>query len=216
MWPFGWKAAERLGDYFEPLADIVFPAEILFLGSGATPPEKGWKGVPLVRINEKTLDFHGEHPIFAVISQILSTPKVLKHPLFATGETPWLWQFMNELSLEKSKEIGERPIAKYRLVGTSGLRRAEPYRGLGSRFTTGSLVCLFLLHCPARKILLAGYDGYAGPGPFLRADGKRWHGRHHGHDLAAEWRMIEASAEAARAAGKEVLIAKTMPRPACP
>jgi hypothetical protein len=213
--PFLRRKPVRLEAFFEPLADIAFPEELLFLGSGATPPKPEWSGIPSVRVNDKTLELYPEHPVFGVISQILSTPKVLRHPLFRGERTPWLWQFMNEIKLETGRRReregeGERgkPLEKYRLIGTKDLKDTAFYRRLDSQFTTGSLVVLFLLHAPVRRFLIAGYDGYKGQERYLRADGKPWHGRHHGHDLGAEWALIEKAAACAREAGKIVEIAK--------
>lgn len=206
----------RLADFFEPLSDIEFPREILFLGSGSTPPRPHWSSMPSIRVNDKTLGLFPEHPIFGVLTQILSTPKVMRHPLFRVDDPPWIWQFMNEIRLETSRgrereREGERDrgrqAEKYRLIGTKDLRRAAPFRKLDCRFTTGSLVILFLLYAPVRRWCIAGYDGYRREGRYLRADGKAWHGRHHGHDLCAEWRLIERAAATARSAGKIVEIA---------
>jgi hypothetical protein len=212
--PFFKRTSPRLEDFFDPLAEIAFPDELLFLGSGSTPPKPEWAGISSVRVNDKTLDLYPEHPVFGVISQILSTPKVLRHPLFRGERTPWLWQFMNEIKLETGRKReregeGERgkPLEKYRLIGTKDLKDTAFYRGLDSQFTTGSLVVLFLLYAPVKHFLIAGYDGYKGRDRYLRADGKPWHGRHHGHDLGAEWALIEKAAARAREAGKTVEIA---------
>lgn len=203
------ERAAGLERYFEPLSDIAFPDELVFLGSGATPPDAGWRGKPSIRINDKTLDLYPEYPIFGVITQILSTPKVLRHPLFSSGERPWLWQFMNEIGLESSRRRSRgEPPGKYRLIGAKGLKDTPFYRSLRCRYTTGSLVVLFLLYAPVKRVMIAGYDGYKKEGRFMRADGKAWHGRHHGHDLGAEWGLIELAAAMARAGGKDVEIAK--------
>ncbi len=208
FFPLLFEKPPRLKDFFTALEDIEFPDSLLFLGSGSTPPKPEWVGIPSVRINDKTLDIYPEYPIFAVISQILSTPKILKHPLFRGADTPWLWQFLNEMKLKTSRVANwGKPVEKYRLIGTKDMRRSGLYRGLRSQFTTGSLVVLFLLFCPAKRILIAGYDGYKGQAKFLRADGSRWHGRHHGHDLGAEWALIEKAAAMARRSGKIVEIA---------
>ena len=210
---------DGLRAFFEPLSDIAFPEEFLFLGSGSTPPRPEWSGIASIRVNDKTLDLFPEHPIFAVVTQILSTPKVMRHPRFRSDDPPWIWQFMNEIKLGTSRKRerereregeGERgrQLEKFRLIGTKDLRETGLFRRLDSQFTTGSLVILFLLFAPAKRILIAGYDGYKREGKFFRSDGKAWHGRHHGHDLEAEWGLIERASAMARAGGKIVEIAK--------
>jgi hypothetical protein len=226
MWPHSFLRRfprpvrpDGLEAFFEPLSDIEFPEELLFLGSGSTPPQPEWSGIPSIRVNDKTLDLFPRQPIFGVVTQILSTPKVMRHPLFRSDDPPWIWQFMNEIKLETSRRRERererdrdgdrgRQAEKYRLIGTKDLKDATLFRRLDSQFTTGSLVILFLLYAPVRRFYIAGYDGYRREGKYFRADGRAWHGRHHGHDLGAEWRLIERAAAMARSAGKTVEIAK--------
>lgn len=211
---FPFSRPPRLEEYFAPLSGLELPDPLLFIGSGGTRAPSAWHGIPSVRINARTLDLFPENPVYAVICQILSTPKVLRHPLFSDElgqerpDSPWAWQFLNELSLERSRRPGfKAPREKFIRVGTSRLAKTAEFSTLDTQFTTGSLIVLFLLYARVKRIYVAGYDGYLGEKYPPQANGKPWPGWKHGHDLSLEWSLIERSIETARAGGKEVLLA---------
>lgn len=200
--------------YFQPLRNVPFPEKMLFLGSGVTRPRYEWLVYPSIRINAKTLDMYTENRIFAVLTQLMSCNTVAKHGIFKGEDPPYIFNFVYEVSLKYSlKNTYRKKTDKYILAGISGIMQSEYYRDLprisgGRRFTTGSLIILFLLYADIKEYYIAGYDGYKKTRQFQQADGKQWHGWFNGHDLNGDWILIERAIAEAEKQGKKVFVAR--------
>ena len=185
---------------YEPFRHIKWPRKLLLMGSGVTLPPPTWKGVPSLRVNDRTLG-NTSYPVHTVITNWRKRI-TMRHD--ATVRAAIGICFDSRKTPGESITRGPRRI----IVGTKDIHDIYPYSELplGSVPSTGLHVVLWLLCADVDQIYIAGFDGHMNA-DFYKGYDKKTYARRETHDIhnfGAEWSIIMKCVEEARTRSIEV------------